>query len=210
MLLLLAIIFNATLSFSQDIITTKTGEDILAKILEISMTEIKYKKYDNQDGPLFTLLKSDVLMIRYENGSKDIFTDDTKTEAVTPPAKLSPHPSVTTGDDKLFNAGKVEKYRKLKNTGATLTVVGGVLFVVGVSMLLNSTTTYYNGQTSSSSNAGTGAIAYVLGVAGLGTGIPLWIVGAHQQRKYTKKLEGVTLRFNLHPQGQGITFAYRF
>ena len=49
-LILLASVFNATLSFSQDIITTKTGEDILAKILEITKTEIRYKKSDNLDG----------------------------------------------------------------------------------------------------------------------------------------------------------------
>ena len=38
---LLAIVFNSTLSFSPDIITTKAGEDILAKISEVGHTEIK-------------------------------------------------------------------------------------------------------------------------------------------------------------------------
>jgi hypothetical protein len=61
--------------FSQDVITKKSSEDIQAKIMEVTTTEIKYKKYDNPNGPTFTLLKSDVLMIRYENGSKDVFSD---------------------------------------------------------------------------------------------------------------------------------------
>ena len=56
-------------------ITKKTSEDIQAKVTEVTTTEIKYKRFDNQSGPTFTILKSDVLMIRYENGSKDIFTD---------------------------------------------------------------------------------------------------------------------------------------
>jgi len=73
--LLLAIVFNSTLSFSQDIITTKAGEDILAKISEVGHTEIKYRKFDNPDGPMFTLLRSDVLMTRYENGTKDVFNE---------------------------------------------------------------------------------------------------------------------------------------
>jgi hypothetical protein len=72
--------------FSQDVITQKSGEDIQAKILEVNQTEIKYKKFDNQNGPTFTLLKSDVLMIRYENGTKDIFT---QTEEVKKNAKTS-------------------------------------------------------------------------------------------------------------------------
>ncbi len=71
-LTLLTVFFSISL-YAQDIITTRSGEDILAKILEISQTEVKYKKHDNQEGPTFTLLKSTLLMIRYDNGSKDIF-----------------------------------------------------------------------------------------------------------------------------------------
>jgi hypothetical protein len=208
-LISLAVIFSTTLCLSQDIITTKTGEDILAKITEVGHTEIKYKKFDNPDGPLFTLLKSDVLMIRYENGTKDIFTEEPKNNAVIHPT--SPGPNLNSPDNKLFYAGKAEKYRKMKGTGATLTVMGGILLVVGISTLLNvSTTTYGNGTTSTSGNAGAGVVAYLLGVAGLGSGIPLWIVGAHQHRKYNNKLQGVSFRFNMNPQGKGLALTYRF
>ena len=217
-LILFAIIFTMTGAFSQDIVTTKTGEDILAKIVEVGHTEIKYKKFDNQEGPLFTILKSDVLMIRYENGTKDIFTEEPKNNTVMPPYSPSPSlnaPNLNTPDNKLFYAGKVEKYRKMKGTGATLTVMGGILLVVGVATLLNvSSNTYVNSygstQTTTSGNAATGAVAYLLGLGGLGAGIPLWIVGAHQQRKYSKRLEGFTLRFNMNPQGKGLTLACRF
>lgn len=71
----LATIFTLTNCFSQDVITKKTSEDIQSKVIEVTSTEIKYKKFTNLDGPTFTLLKSDVLMIRYENGSKDIFNE---------------------------------------------------------------------------------------------------------------------------------------
>ena len=67
---------------SQDIITKKTGEDIQAKVVEITTSDIKYRKFDNLDGPLFTMLKSDVLMIRYSNGSKDIFRAPLKTKVL--------------------------------------------------------------------------------------------------------------------------------
>lgn len=70
-------IFTASV-FSQDIITKKTGEDISAKVTEVTQTEIKYKKYDNLEGPIFSILKSEVLMIRYENGTKDIFNEITQ------------------------------------------------------------------------------------------------------------------------------------
>lgn len=68
-------IYTLTNSFSQDMITKKSSEDIKAKVIEVTTTEIKYKKFDDISGPLFTILKSDVLMIRYENGTKDIFNE---------------------------------------------------------------------------------------------------------------------------------------
>jgi hypothetical protein len=60
-------------SYSQDIITTKSGEDIKAKVLEVNTTEIKFKKIDNIEGPTFSVLKSEILLVRYSNGTKDIF-----------------------------------------------------------------------------------------------------------------------------------------
>jgi hypothetical protein len=79
----LSFIFILGFCFSQDVITKKSGEDIKAKILEIGQTEVKYKKFDNQDGPTYTILKSDLLMIRYENGTKDIFSESNKSPELT-------------------------------------------------------------------------------------------------------------------------------
>ena len=69
-LLALACVLTA---LAQDIITTKDGNDIEAKILEVNKTEVKYKKFNNLDGPVFTMAKSDILIVRYENGEKEIF-----------------------------------------------------------------------------------------------------------------------------------------
>ncbi|MFT5566930.1 MAG: hypothetical protein ACI81Y_001878, partial [Glaciecola sp.] len=83
-LTLLTLIFAITFCFSQDMITKKSGEDIEAKILEVTTTEIKFKKSDNINGPIFTILKSDVLIVRYENGTKDIFNEEKMTKTVSP------------------------------------------------------------------------------------------------------------------------------
>ena len=66
LLFLATISIFSNLSYSQDMITKKTGEDISAKVLEVTSTEIKYKKTNNLDGPLFSILKSEVLIIRYK------------------------------------------------------------------------------------------------------------------------------------------------
>lgn len=65
-------------SYSQDIITTKSGEDIKAKVLEVNTTEIKFKKTDNIDGPTFSVLKSEILLVRYSNGTKDVFYENSE------------------------------------------------------------------------------------------------------------------------------------
>ncbi len=75
-LVLLLTIISMNLLQAQDIITKRTGEDIKAKILEVGINEIKYKNFDNQNGPTYSLLKNDILIIRYENGTKDLFNQN--------------------------------------------------------------------------------------------------------------------------------------
>ena len=71
--LILFLFFN---SYSQDVITLKTSQDIFSKVIEVSKTEVKYKKFENIDGPTYTISKFDVIMIRYQNGTKDVFNLD--------------------------------------------------------------------------------------------------------------------------------------
>ncbi len=63
---------------AQDIITLKDGTEITSKILEVAEDVVKYKKWDYQDGPTFTISKDKVFMIKYSNGTKDVFNDSSK------------------------------------------------------------------------------------------------------------------------------------
>ena len=60
-------------AYSQDLIIKKNGDNIKCKVIEISLTEVKYKKFENIDGPIYTLLSKEIESIKYENGTKDIF-----------------------------------------------------------------------------------------------------------------------------------------
>ncbi|MFC2100715.1 hypothetical protein ACFLRZ_02675 [Bacteroidota bacterium] len=71
--LLLFIVLSSNLIFAQDIIIKHSGEEIKAKVLEITSENIKYKAYEYQDGPIRNANISEVFMIIYENGSKEIF-----------------------------------------------------------------------------------------------------------------------------------------
>ncbi|GHT34666.1 hypothetical protein FACS189434_11220 [Bacteroidia bacterium] len=63
-------------AFAQDVITLKSGDEIQALVQEIGTDEVKYKKFDNKTGPTYTLKKSDIFMIKYANGSKDVFANE--------------------------------------------------------------------------------------------------------------------------------------
>ena len=57
---------------AQDLIILKDGNTIEAQVIEISPTEIRYKRSDHLDGPTIVIMAVDVLSIRYENGRTEI------------------------------------------------------------------------------------------------------------------------------------------
>lgn len=69
-------------AYAQDVITKKDGTDILARILEINLNEVKYKKFSNLNGPTYTLRKSDILIVHYENGEHEVFDTTQNTLAL--------------------------------------------------------------------------------------------------------------------------------
>ena len=56
-----------------DNIIFKNGDELRAKVIEITQDVVKYKRCDNLDGPLISVNKNEILMIRYKNGAKEIF-----------------------------------------------------------------------------------------------------------------------------------------
>ncbi len=67
--------FACVAAQAQDLITKKNGEDVQAKVLEVNKNDIKYKRWDNLEGPTFTMAKSDILIVRYENGINEVFNN---------------------------------------------------------------------------------------------------------------------------------------
>lgn len=56
---------------AQDILTLKSGDEIKGVIIEITKDQIKFKK--TSEGPIYSMNKSDIFMIVYENGRKETF-----------------------------------------------------------------------------------------------------------------------------------------
>lgn len=73
-----------------DIIILKNGDEIKAKVTDISSTEIKYKKCDEPNGQTYYYKASEVFMIKYPNGSKEIIksTENTSKDASNLPENI--------------------------------------------------------------------------------------------------------------------------
>jgi len=66
--LIIIFILAACLAGAQDIIHKKNGEDIQAVIIDVSPGVIKYKKFENQDGPVYSIAREQVEKIIYQSG----------------------------------------------------------------------------------------------------------------------------------------------
>lgn len=123
-LILCSILFISTLGFSQDVITLNDGRTVSAKILELTPDLVKYKKMDNLEGPTYTVPVSDLVKIRYANGSEDTFNASgsaSKSEASPSKSEEENTPSIFKGKFDV-NDNETASYIEaiVKNAGAKL------------------------------------------------------------------------------------------
>ncbi len=107
--LLIALLLAIFAVNAQDIIVMKNGDLVQSKVMEITQTEIKYKKFSNPDGPLYTIDKATVLSINYENGEKEMITSSQPQAETT--ATTVPTPAVDYSISPEENEKLKQKYR---------------------------------------------------------------------------------------------------
>ena len=75
-LFILSLLLSCSLwsAAAQDLIVKKDGTRVEAKVLEIGEKDIKYKKASHLDGPTYLVSVANVVCIRFEDGSTDIFS----------------------------------------------------------------------------------------------------------------------------------------
>jgi hypothetical protein len=75
LLIVFILLFLCVSGFAQDTLVKRDGSRILAKVLEVSTTEIKYKKAENPEGPVYLILKAELNSVVYSNGYKESCLD---------------------------------------------------------------------------------------------------------------------------------------
>lgn len=129
---------------AQDVIVKKDGSTILSKVIEISDTQVKYKKHSNIDGPTYVVNVSELAGINYQNGEKERFdariSTTSEAETFTPAAPsygfANAQQSESVSDSELIRAYKksqisIHKIRRLKKRGC---IVGSMLLTAGTIM----------------------------------------------------------------------------
>ncbi len=73
LLLFIASIAISVAARAQDKIYKADGGVIEARVKKVEPAAVVYKRFDNQDGPEYTILKKEVIKIVYQNGTTDYF-----------------------------------------------------------------------------------------------------------------------------------------
>ncbi len=90
---LLSVVYFVAFScacFAQDVIVTKDSRKIEAKVTEINVENVKYKMFNHQDGPVYTLPKSDIVTIVYQNGTVETFVSKTSSAQASQASQAVP------------------------------------------------------------------------------------------------------------------------
>lgn len=63
-------------TYAQDTIIKISGEEIIAKVMKITPEIVEYYKFNKTDGPIYSIYTTDIEIIKYPDGSKDIFNNE--------------------------------------------------------------------------------------------------------------------------------------
>jgi hypothetical protein len=95
-LLVMFFIAISSACFAQDIIVTKDSKKIEAKVTEVGTEIIKYKLFDHQDGPNYTVPTNTIASIIYQNGTVETFTSKNASTQAAPVTTQTSAPVKTT------------------------------------------------------------------------------------------------------------------
>ena len=155
-------LFITSSVYAQDIVVTMDAKSFKVKVLEINDQEIKYKDFENPDGPIYVMKKSEVNMIVYQNGKVETFNNfpndnQNYNQNSNNPPQTSNLPKILSYDELMnMNDDEKETYlstigvtniyetfkegnemaakgRRLRYTGIGLGVGGAILYLYGIS-----------------------------------------------------------------------------
>ena len=195
--------------FAQDMIVTRDSRRIAAKVTEINVDNIRYRLFDNLEGPLYTMSKNDVVSITFQNGLTQTFTTTTSTPVQTTSTPVQTtqantqtrlastqtaqpyNPAYNSGQRRLTTA---EKLREMQinypalfsqyNAGRSMKSAGWALTGIGIgATVLGAAIGVAGEENYDDAQSQAGAVIMTGGIILVATGIPILAVGAGKRRR---------------------------
>lgn len=131
----LLMLFLCSMSvWAQDVIVKKDGSTVVCRVLEVTKTEVIYKKWSDLQGSNYIVNQKDLTAIHHENGTRTTFDAAPTVPAETaPPANAQP----MTDAELLKMAGvqadtpQYEMIRKAKRLKRAGWISGGIMLAAG-------------------------------------------------------------------------------
>lgn len=131
----LLMLFLCSMSvWAQDVIVKKDGSTVVCRIVEVTKTEVIYKKWSDQQGSNYTVNQKDLTAIHHENGTKTTFNAAPAAPTETAP---SANAQPMTDAELLKMAGvqadtpQYEMIRKAKRLKRAGWISGGIMLAAG-------------------------------------------------------------------------------
>ena len=124
------------IAHAQDVIVKKDGNTITSKVTEITSSEIKYKKFSNQNGPTYTINNNEVNYINYENGEREQMNtsiSNINTTTANTQSIVQSQDALNPSDAYLLKQFKLDPYsKKAKALKKIAFIGGGALVATGI------------------------------------------------------------------------------
>jgi hypothetical protein len=109
LLISLSILFVQVV-YAQDIIIKVSGDEVKVKVLEITPDKVLYHAPDSVNGKRYSLNKADVFMIRFANGTKEVFKENLQ--------PLDKKNKVAYNPEQMYKLGQEDARKYYKGNGA--------------------------------------------------------------------------------------------
>jgi len=221
LLLTVCLISFSSVSIAQDVIIKTDSTKINAKVLEVNIENIRYKNFDYMDGPIYTILKSDVDSIHYKNGQTDIFTQEKAISSTLTDKNIT----LTNTENipfamKTHNPDLYIKYMngdRMRKNGYGLIFTGVFSTMLGAAFVISATNIFYDNKDYQNIQKGIGYGLIVTGDILLAVGIPVHLVGKSKRRSALKEFHNQYnsassstshFQLNLNSNGVGVSFVF--
>lgn len=157
-LLVIMLLLCSMSIMAQDVIVKKDGSTIVCRVIEVTATDITYKKWSDLKGSNYVMDKSLAVSINYENGKKEDINampqQDNPVFTGSAPASMSVSPSLAEDNQKLvteFNSRTLEYRGKPGKSDCYLGILkatdGSIMETQELKMDFSIKEIDYNGQT---------------------------------------------------------------